>query len=43
MQWLESYTMKRIYKLRREIIINRWKSIELGKTVEKISNKHLGA
>ena len=37
MNWMEHYTDKRIAELRKQIIRDRWHTIELEKAVDKIS------
>lgn len=39
MNWLDHYTTKRLDSLQRQLIKDRWKTIELKKTLDKISNR----
>lgn len=39
MNWVEHYTTKRLDSLQRQLIKDRWKTIELKKTLDKISNR----
>ena len=39
MEWLDRYTAKRLNDLQAQIIKDKWKSIELQKTLDKISKQ----
>ena len=39
MNWLDHYTTKRLDSLQRQLIKDRWKTIELKKTLDKIFNR----
>lgn len=39
MKWLEKYTEKRLLQLKQEVIRNRWRTVELEKSVDKINKQ----
>lgn len=42
MDWMEHYTNKRISELKQQIIRDRWRTVELKKAADKISNRQQG-
>lgn len=39
MNWLDQYMTKRLDSLQRQLIKDRWRTVELKKTLDKISNR----
>lgn len=39
MNWLDQYMTKRLDSLQRQLIKDRWKTVELQKALNKISNR----
>ena len=39
MSWMEQYTTKRISDLKKQIVRNRWKEVELKEAVDSLQNR----
>ncbi len=42
MRWMDNYTRKRLHELEQDVIRQRWKKVQLEKTLEEIRSNNQG-